>query len=599
MNSSWASGIRQGAAAAAVIILAASGCTSGGDTQAPLVVAVDQTISDLNPLTSFFSLNYQVADLMYTPLIRYSADDFAPTKGLATKWTHSGDRRTWTYTIRSGVTWSDGKKVTADDARFTLRLLMDDKKLHASHADLVDNFTSVAAPDASTLVVKIKRPSSQMTHMDVPIVPRHVWSKIHNPASFNNTDFPVVGSGPFLASDFKVEEYIKFKANDSYWEGAPKYKSLAMQYYKTPDAAVQALRSGDVDLTATSSGLNPAQYDSLKGATGVTTNRATGRSLTSITFNVGARAQDGTHIGDGHPALRDATVRRALAQAIDKKQLIDKVKDGMATPGVAYIPPIFADYFWDPGDKTVDFDIDAANKLLDDAGYRRGSDGIRAMPHGGKKLEFRLLYHSDTPSESTIADFLKGWWKRLGIAVDTAGADGTKLNDTLYAGKFDVIFSGWGVDADPTGILALYTCDALPESAKSSERDTDTFYCDATYDKLFAKQKAETDATKRADEVKKMQQILYRQAPEVTLYYSDRLEAYRSDRWDGFDTQPAHHGMITAQQGVWGYYSARPVAHETGTGWWAASAALVAVVVVVGAVWWRMRRRAATADERE
>ncbi|MGH8880815.1 MAG: ABC transporter substrate-binding protein, partial [Stackebrandtia sp.] len=362
-------------------IPAACGASQDESTDLALVVAVDQTVEELNPLTSFFAVNDDVNALVYTPLIRWSAEDFNPQPGLATSWEPSKDQLTWTYTIRDDVTWSDGEPVTAADAEFTYRLLMDDPELRAANTELIDNFTSVEATDDTTLVITIKKPSSQMTALDRPIVPEHIWSHIDKPAEYANTDFPLVGSGPFQVTDFKVDEYIKLTANQDYFEGAPRYHELVFQYYKTPDAAVQALRSGDIDLVGS---LNPAQYASLRDADGITTNSAPNRRFISVTFNVGAKAQDGTAIGDGHPALRDPVVRQAMHQAVDKDELVTKIEDGQAEPGVSLIPPIYADYFWDPGDQLVDFDIDAANASLDDAGYTRDDDGVRTMPDNGK-----------------------------------------------------------------------------------------------------------------------------------------------------------------------------------------------------------------------
>jgi peptide/nickel transport system substrate-binding protein len=581
---------------AGCLMLLPTACTAGGDDDtSSLIVAVDQTIEELNPLTSFFALNFEVNNLMYTPLIQWSPEDYSPQPGLATEWSSSQDQLTWTYKIRDDAQWSDGEPITANDAAFTYQLMMDDDDLHAANAGLVDNFDSVEAVDDTTLVIKVKERTSQMTALNNSIVPSHVWKDIDSPGEFDNMDFPAVSSGPFQVSDFKVDEYVKFSANKNYYAGAPKYDELVFQYYKTPDAAVQALHSGDVDLVG---GLNPAQFESLKGEDGIAVNDAQNRRLTSVTFNVGAKAKNGDKIGQGHPALRDAAVRQAMHAAVDKAELIDKVEDGLAEPGVSYIPPIYGDFFWDPGDDTVQFDIDEANAILDDAGYQRGDDGIRSMPDGDRPLEFRLLYHSDEPSYATIAEFLAGWWEELGISIELESADSTKLNDQLYAGDYDVIFSGWGVGPDPTDILALYTCDALPRTADSDERTTDTFYCNDKYDTLFDKQKAETDAATRADLINEMQQLLYTDAPAITLYYAHSLEAYRSDRWGGFQTQPADGGMIRLQQGMWGYYSAEPL--DSADQKFPVVPVVIAVVVVLAAaaagVWWLRRRHTTVAD---
>ena len=466
--------------------------------------------------------------------------------------------------------------------------------------NLVENFASVDAPDDTTLVIKLKKPTNQMLALDNAIVPKHIWEKIDNLGEFKNFDFPQVGSGPFQVVEFKTDQFIRLKANKDYWDGAPAYDELVFRYYKTPDASVQALIAGEVDVV---SGLTPAQYKALEGKAGITLNQAQNRRFGSITFNVGAKTKKGTPFGDGHPALKDPAVRQAIHHATDKDELIRKVNDGLAQPGVSYIPPIFSTYYWQPTDhEKVEFDLDEANRILDEAGYERGPDGIRRMPGGDRPLQFRLLNHSDTPSEATDSEYLKGWWKKIGIDTEIESADFTKLNDLLYLGKFDVIFSGWGVGPDPTSILSLHTCGVLPDDATGTQRDTDTFYCNPAYDKLHEQQKQESDIPARAAIVKEMQKILYTDAPVIALRYADTLEAYRSDRWTGFTKQPDKAGMISGQQGNWAYVSATPVeAEQESAGSRAAlfigaGAAAVLVAAAAGIV---VVRRRKTADERE
>ncbi len=506
------------------------------DRPTQLVVAASQSVDTFNPFMSFFAIGYTVAGLTYDSLIDWSAKDFKPIPGLATKWEESADHLTWTYTIREGVKFSDGKPLTAHDAEFTYQLMMTDKDARASSSDLVENFESVKATDDTTLVIKLKKPTNQMLALDNAIVPKHIWEKIDKLGAFKNFDFPLVGSGPFQVVEFKTDQFIRLKANKDYWDGAPAYDELVFRYYKTPDASVQALIAGEVDVV---SGLTPAQYKALDGKRGITLNQAANRRFGSITFNVGAQTKEHKPFGDGHPALKDPAVRQAIHHATNKEELIRKVNDGLAQPGVSYIPPIFGTYYWQPNEQEkVKFDLAEANRILDEAGYKRGPDGIRRMPDGTRPLTFRLLNHSDTPSEATDSEYLKGWWKQIGIDTKVESADFTKLNDLLYLGKFDIIFSGWGVGPDPTSILSLHTCGVLPDDSSGKQRDTDTFYCNPAYDKLHEQQKQESDIAARAEIIRQMQQILYTDAPVITLRYADTLEAYRSDRGPASSSSP-------------------------------------------------------------
>lgn len=565
-----------------------------------LVVATSQSVDTFNPFMSFFAIGYTVAGLAYDSLIDWSAEDYKPVPGLATKWEESSDRLTWTYTIREGVKFSDGQPLTAKDAEFTFNLMMTDPDARSSSSDLVENFASVAAPDDKTLVIKLKKPTSQMLALDNAIVPKHIWERVTKIGDHKNFDFPMVGSGPFQVVEFKTDQFIRLKANKEYWDGAPKYDELVFRYYKTPDASVQALIAGEVDVAA---GLTPAQFKSLEGKQGITLNQAQNRRFSSLTFNVGAQTKTHQRFGDGHPALLDVKVRQAIHHAIDKAELIKKVNNDKAVPGVSYIPPIFNTYFWQPSDEElVKFDLTEANKILDDAGYTKGADGIRIDPASKRPLKLRLLNHSDTPSEATDSGFLKAWWKQIGIETTVESADFTKLNDLLYLGKFDIIFSGWGVSPDPTSILALHTCGTLPDKADGKGRDTDTFYCNPAYDQLHEQQKQESDLGKRADIIKEMQKHLYEQAPVITVRYADTLEAYRSDRWTGFTKQPANRGMISGQQGNWAWLSATPAdqqakEEDSNTGVLLGTGGAVVVVGAVAGLLVLRRRR--TADERE
>ncbi|HEY6740508.1 MAG TPA: ABC transporter substrate-binding protein, partial [Actinopolymorphaceae bacterium] len=297
------------AIAAALPLTGSTAHAQSGEEKDSLVVAVSQSVKSFNPFTLFFSIDFTVTGLAYDSLIDWSAKDFSPIPAIATEWKESDDHLTWTYTIREGVKFSDGKPLTAKDVAFTYHTMMTNEDARAANAELVDNFVSVDAPDDKTFVVELKQPSNQMLALDTPIVPEHIWKdRLDNLGADLNFDFPLVGSGPFQVTEFKKDQFIRFAANKDYWGGAPKYDELVFRYFKTPDAAVQALEAGEVDVV---SGLTPAQYKSLQGKDGITVNQGPGRRVHSITFNVGAQTQSGEKFGDGHPALQDVRVRRA------------------------------------------------------------------------------------------------------------------------------------------------------------------------------------------------------------------------------------------------------------------------------------------------
>ena len=563
-----------------------------------LRVAITQQVDSLNPFLSIFQAGTEVGRLMYDYLTAYDAVDQRPVEGLAKEWSSSEDRLTWTFTIPAGKKWSDGKPITARDAAFTYNLMMDDEAAATANGSFTADFESVTATDDETLVIRTKQPQATMLALDVPIVPEHVWSQVADIGEYRNDRTPVVGSGPFVLTEYRANEFIRFAANKDYWRGAPKYDELTFSYYKTVDAAAQALAKGEVDLV---NRMGPAQFDSLKDKEGITLNKAQGRRFNEIVINSGAATRDGTPIGDGHPALKDVVVRRAIAKAIDLDSIIERVNGGYAQRGTGLIPPVFTSYHLAEPARARTHDPAAANADLDAAGYARGADGTRVGPDG-RPLSLRLLGHASRAYDEQTGEFVKRSLADLGIPVDVQIVSDNQLNEASTAGTFDLVFSGWGTNPDPDYILSLHTCAQRP-NADGQGGTTDTFFCDAEYDALYARQRSEFDPAARQDIVKRMQQRFHDQVPAIILGYDNALEAYRSDKFASFPVQPDPGGVIMAQNGVWGYYGATPTdsASSGGTSDTGLILAVAggALVVLVGAVFLVSRRRRQGAGDRE
>lgn len=523
-------------------------------------------IPHMNPLDSGWLLQGEFNNLMYVPMIRYSQDDYSPSPGLAIEWGPAADDPlTWTYELDPDATWSDGEPITAHDAKFTFDMLIENPVFNGRHGELVNNFESVEAVDDHTLVITIKEPSALMNHLNgtaIMIMPEHAWSEMDDPAEyFGDPGQPT--SGAFELTEFSPGERVVLTANEDWWGGDIAYDEFVMQNYESPEAMVQALIAGEVDLIG---GLNPQQYESLQDVEHVTTSSGPGRRWHAIGFNTGAQTQDGEEFGDGHPALRDSAVRQAIHHVIDKQRLVEVVRDGHGVPGVGLIPTIFSQYAYDPGEDIVEVSADIGNQLLDEAGYtERDDNGVRIDPESGRPLVFRLTYHSDRPDYAIIKDFIVDWVAELDIVLDDIAMESTPLNEAYNAGNFDITFGGWSVDPDPSADLAYHTCARLPETVEPTDL-TFAFWCNEEYDSLFDAQQTETDPEARAELVQQMVALAYHEAPQIELYYENQLEAYNSERWTGFETQPTAGGMIREQKGAFGYLSATPVGATETTG---------------------------------
>jgi peptide/nickel transport system substrate-binding protein len=598
---------RPAAVAAAILSLAALAATpppayaegASPARQHVLTIATNGSVDSLNPFLAQRLLPTIVHRYMYDFLTNYDPKDDHAIPALAESWSTSPDKLTWTFRIRTGATWSDGRPVSAEDAAWTYRLMMTNPVAATANGNFVANFRSVTATDPHTLVIVLTRPQATMLALDIPIVPRHIWqAHVADLANFNNdTTFPVVGDGPFLLTGYQKGQYLELTANRHYWRGAPRFDKVIYRYYKDGDAEVEALRKGEVDFV---NGLTPAQFDALKGARNITLNRAQGKSFYALAINPGATTAGGTPFGDGNPALHNPMVRAAIMEAIDTRSLVARTLGGYGEVGEGYLPPLFPANHWRPAPGQAHaYDPEKANQLLDAAGYRRGPGGIRTTP-AGKPLTLRLLGEVQRAADAQNATYIAEWLKAVGIAVTTTVIDQGAMGDLEVAGRYDLAFDGWTTNPDPDYVLAIQTCADRPATPGGSFPGDD-FICDPEYDALYARQISEYDPAKRAEIVKEMQRVLYADAYVNVLYYPNSLEAYRSDRIASMAKQPQPGGAYSGQDGYWAWWSAVPVAAParsaggTGTGTLlAVLAAVVAVLAVVGLVGWR--RRAGAAD---
>jgi peptide/nickel transport system substrate-binding protein len=439
--------------------------------------------------------------------------------------------------------------------------MMTDEAAATANGSFVANFESVEATDDYTVEIQLSEPQVTMLALDVPIVPKHVWENVDDFGTFNNDqDFPTVGNGPFILTEYDPNGEVVLEANEDYWRGAPRFDELVLKYIDDPDAQVEALRAGEVDFV---SGVTPAQFDALSNEDDITVNQAQGKRFQAITINPGATLQDGTPHGDGHPALQDPVVREALVRTIDREAIYGQAYGGYGEPNGGFIPSRYDTYHWEPvGDQVVGFDVDEANRLLDEAGYPMGDNGIRVSP-AGQPLSFRFNVHASNPQYIQAAEMMKEWAAEAGMELLVEPVD--EVGSLLDAATYDILTTGWNVNPDPDFILSINLCSGLPdteEAALNANYLSDAYFCDEEYDELYAEQLAELDVDARADIVKDMQEILYESNIFVVWGYSDALEAYRSDVIASMTPQPDPGGNYWGQDGYWSWWSAVPVGEE-------------------------------------
>ncbi|TGN32127.1 peptide ABC transporter substrate-binding protein [Aeromicrobium chenweiae] len=591
-------------AVAVAVILSLSGvavtASAEADTAAkgdPIKISMTGDVDTFNPFTAILLQSTGINRYQYESLVGYGTES-EPVPGLAGTWETSEDGKTWTFTIPDDRMWSDGEPVTAKDVVYTYTSIMKDDALQAANGGLVTNIADVTAPDDRTVVMTLKSAQASNPGQEIPVVPEHVWSK-QDPETFA-ADKDVVGSGPFTITTYKTGQSVELKANPHFWRGKPKISGVTYVAYKNTDAAVQGLKSGEIDLV---DGLTPAQYNSLKGSDTITRSAGIGRRYQALAINPGTVDIDGKPMGDGNPALKDPQLRKAIFMAVDKKTLVDRVLEGLGDVGQTEVPKSYEAFFgFGEGHEEVPFDLDAANQLLDDAGYTQGSGGIRE-DKDGKPLKLRLMGRNNDPAHAQMADFLTSWFKEIGIGLDVSMVTPDKVNEDSTLGRYDLYFTGWSLGPDPDNQLAMNTCASRP-NADGSGNTSENNWCSKEFDAAYAAQHAELDEAKRAELVKNAFSIIYDAYVSDPIWYAKSLEAYRNDHFTGFTKQPSKDGVILNQNGYWGLYGAKPASADSASdddgglpGWVIPVGVVVVLVIAAGAV--AATRRSSTAEDRE
>jgi peptide/nickel transport system substrate-binding protein len=569
-------------------------------------VGVVQDVDSLNPFIGVTVAAYEMFQLEYPTLTEWDAKNFAVVPGLAESWKESPDKTFWTYKIRPDLKWSDGEPLTAKDAAYTFNRIINGTFEKTNYGNYVSNITKAEAPDDTTLILRVDKPTPIMQTLVVYILPEHVYSKIDETAiqSYNNEPVggkPTVGAGPYLVTERKVGEFTRLVSNPNFYRGKPAVDEIVFKSYANPDALGQALKKGEIDYA---NDLQPNVYDSLADAPNIERKSQVYPGFNELAFNTGAALVDGKPIGDGNPLLKDKRLREAIGWSLDRKTLVDKVLGGHGSPGTTIITPNYASLHVAPPDEAT-YDPDKARQLLDAAGYRMGPDGIRRAENGAR-LDFRLFGRTDNPNSKKSVEYIKRYLADVGIAANVTLISEDALTEKIGQGEYDMFEWGWVVEPDPNYQLSTMTCES-----RSYEEDgsvlaglSDSFYCNPEYDKLFEAQGAETDVAKRTEIVKKMQQILYDDWPYALTYYYDNLIAYRTDKFEGFLPQPDPDGSYLFQYGTWTYENLKPVAAGAGQSSGPSPAligGIVAAVAVLGGLAFLLlrRRRAGAADDRE
>jgi peptide/nickel transport system substrate-binding protein len=339
------------------------------------------------------------------------------------------------FTLRDGVRWHDGAPFTSADVAFTCRAIMDEKVASPRRSDF-DLVESVGTPDPKSVIVRYKKPfSPALLSWMGAILPEHLLGKLDPskwPEAYNRAP---VGTGPFKFDSWKTNEFIRLKKNPDYFLGSPWLDSIVFRVLPDPLTLQLAFQTKQVDFW----NVSPWAVKNLEKDPRLDLFSAPGNMYNYIGWNL------------RRPMFQDLRVRQALAQAVNVAQMIKHIIYGRGVQSTGIFTPQV--WFFDPSVKPLPYDPAAARKLLDEAGWKVGPDGIRVKE--GKRFSFTLLANNGNEVRRDIATLVQDDLKQVGIEVKVEIYEwAVLLKRFVNKGEFDAIVLGWGLgyDFDQYGI---------------------------------------------------------------------------------------------------------------------------------------------------
>jgi peptide/nickel transport system substrate-binding protein len=490
-------------------------------------IGTSSRIDSLNPYVAFNQDAYSTFEYIYPLLIQYDRANRKFVADFATSWKVSNGGKTWTFKTVPNAKWSDGQPMTARDAAWTINTDLKYASTGAANAaGLVAHIKHASAPNATTLVVSYKAPVGNVLgqFQQLAILPQHVWSKYTgakgaNLKTFPNTS-PVVG-GPFKIVKYTKNEIALFQRNDSFYGPKPQVDGFGLRMFSNDDALVQALKAKEID----------AIED--VPATAIKTLRNAGFKITNVPgvdqtdFIVNSNPKK-----PKHRELLNVKVKEAMDHAIDRQRIVNVVFLGYAKPASSIIPPATGGWF-NPSVKPQSFDLALANRILDQLGYKKGSDGIRVAQ--GHKMSYQVITPTDVSSVPRTFQIIQADFRKIGIQLSQRALDSSAAFDAITAPgtkylNFDLAMWDWVALIDPDFMLSVVTCAQYGGWSDSG-------FCDKRYDRMYSQQQLTPNQAKRKRIVWAMQSYLYKKRPYLWLAAQNHVSA-TSPKWTGLVSSP-------------------------------------------------------------
>ncbi|CGG59737.1 MULTISPECIES: ABC transporter substrate-binding protein [Bacillus] len=443
-----------------------------------------------------------------------------PIPELAEKWDVSSDQLTYTFHLRKNLKFSDGSPLTADDVAFTLTLLHD--KAYEGEVDIsqyavkggkeykegkATSIEGIQVVDPQTIKITTEKVNSQA----IFVLGGTVLSKAYYGKDYKqNTSLDYLKDlygKPLAAGPYKFEKYIpgqevRFVANENYYAGKPKIQNFIYKI-TSGDTKLQLFQTGEVDHTGLGTG--DEVLEQVKALEFANIQIETAPSFSYIYMN------------NNKPYLKDKKVRQALIYGLDRKKYVDTALKGYGTVANVPIHPTSWAYT-EEGVNKYEYDKGKAKKLLDEAGWKVGSDGIREKD--GQKLKLSYFGPSSAKDSDLLIPIAKENYKEIGVEFNPEFMDFNTMLSKVNKGDYDLASVSTPITSDPSETAGEYL---------STANETSLGYKNAKVDELIQKGIETVDIEKRKPIYKELYKELSDDPPVILLNYRRTITGYNGN----------------------------------------------------------------------
>ncbi|SCI00935.1 nickel ABC transporter substrate-binding protein [Romboutsia sp. 1001713B170207_170306_H8] len=507
-----------------IMCLSIIGCSSKNSGKADagekdqIVYASTKDIRDINP--HLYSGEMAAQNMVFESLVKNTDDGVEPW--LAKSWDISEDGKEYIFYLRDDVTFTDGEKFNAEAVKMNFDAIIENVERH-NWLDLVNEIEITEVVDEYTFKLTLEHPYyPTLEELALTRPFRMLSPNCFIDGSTKDGVNGYIGTGPWVLSEHKEDQYSIFIANENYYGEKPKVSSIKWNVMTDHQTILLALEKGEIDLIFGSDG------DMIDLDTFVALEEQ-GKYETQMSEPVASRA---ILLNSNKEITGDVKVRQALQYAVDKETISDGVLNGTETVADTLMAKSVP--YCDIDLEVRSYDIDKANSLLEEAGWILGDDGYRYKD--GNKCSMTIYYNSDNAQEGTISEYLQSDFKAVGVELKVVGEEKQSFLDRQKSGDFDLQYSlSWGTPYDPQSYVSSFRIPAHGDYQAQLGMDKKE-WLDETITNLMI----ESDEETRTEMYKEVFTYLHEQSVYIPLTYS-RTKAVHVPNLKGVTFNPSQY----------------------------------------------------------